>query len=78
MFEINETKARAMGNAFKMSSTCDGLTDCVLLCNMGIMGVYKALKEKCIDYTFITPINNVTADSYQYAGIPFFEIVKAD
>ena len=73
-YTITETAARAMGNAFKVTTHCDGMPVYVILCDLGVMGVFKALNRYAISYNDIQHISNIQADSYQRDNVPFFEI----
>lgn len=73
-FCICYTNDRAMGNAYCITDNCENMQEYVVLCDLGIMGIYKAFAERHINVIKAKHIDNVTADRLQKNGIDFFEI----
>ena len=75
MANMRLTTEKAMGNAF-ISELKDG-GKMLILCDTGIMGIYKALREKCLQPVDVHHINNIEADRLQQNGIDTY-IIKTD
>lgn len=72
-YTITKTNARAMGNAYKINCN-SALSVYVILCDSGVMGITKALKQYHISFTNVSHISNMQADVFQRENVPFFEI----
>ena len=72
MANMSPTTEKAMGNAF-ISEFKDG-RKMLILCDTGIVGIYKALREKRLQPVDVHHINNVEADRLQQNGTDTYMI----